>query len=184
MSTRQKLIALCDLDGTLIDSDAALANAFVVLGVERSDITFGHVLADECDRLGLSVSDYLDAYDASHARPFDGVEQLVAGFNRWAICSNKHPQSGNAELSRLGWNPELALFADAFDGPKQLQPVLDALAVTAEQVVFLGDTAHDRRCAAEAGVRFALAGWNPRAVAEAGDLVMTHPHEFLELLGV
>ena len=177
MSTSHKLIAICDLDGTLIDSDDALANAFVALGVDRSQITFGHVLAEECDRLGLLVADYLAVYDPAQATPFDGVAELVARFERWAICSNKHPQSGNAELSRLGWNPELALFADAFVGPKQLQPVLDALAVTAEQVVFLGDTAHDRRCAAEAGVRFALAGWNPRAVAEAGDLVMFTPRE-------
>jgi hypothetical protein len=35
----------------------------------------------------------------------------------------------------------------------------------------------------EAGVKFALAGWNPRAEAQPGDLVVSHPLEFLELLG-
>jgi hypothetical protein len=62
-------------------------------------------------------------------------------------------------------------------------PVLELLAISPDQVIFLGDTAHDRRCAKEAGVSFALAGWNPRAEAQPGDLVVSHPLEFLELLG-
>jgi phosphoglycolate phosphatase-like HAD superfamily hydrolase len=57
------------------------------------------------------------------------------------------------------------------------------LEITPEQAVFLGDTAHDRQCAMEAGVRFVLAGWNPRATPQPGDLVMSHPLELLELLG-
>jgi len=40
-------IAVCDLDGTLVDSDVALADAFLALGVQRSEITSGPVLADE-----------------------------------------------------------------------------------------------------------------------------------------
>jgi phosphoglycolate phosphatase-like HAD superfamily hydrolase len=50
--------------------------------------------------------------------------------------------------------------------------------------VFIGDTAHDRACAARAGVRFALAGWNPRALATAdpADLVLEHPTAVLDLL--
>lgn len=175
-------IAVCDLDGTLIDSDAALADAFVALGIDRDEITFGHVLAEECHRLGLSVEDYLAAYDPSQAQPFPGVEELVSELGRWAVCSNKHPVSGYAELERLQWFPEIALFADAFGGPKELQPVLQLLAVSAEDVVFLGDTAHDRACALNAGVCFALAGWNPRAVAEQGDIVLSHPLELFELL--
>ena len=54
-------LAVCDLDGTLVDSDAALRAAFVALGVPVEEVTFGHVLADECVRLGLDVEDYLDA---------------------------------------------------------------------------------------------------------------------------
>jgi len=175
-------IAVCDLDGTLIDSDAALADAFVALGIAREEITFGHVLAEECHRLGLSVEDYVAAYDPAQAQPFPGVEELVSELGRWAVCSNKHPVSGYAELERLQWSPEIALFADAFGGPKELQPVLQLLAVSAADVVFLGDTAHDRSCALNAGVCFALAGWNPRAVAEQGDIVLSHPLELFELL--
>jgi len=182
-SAPKRIVAVCDLDGTLIDSDSALVDAFVALGIDREEITFGHVLADECVRLGLSVGDYVAAYDTTQALPFAGVTELLASLDRWAVCSNKHPVSGGAELERLQWFPEAALFADAFRGPKQLTPLLEMLEITPEQAIFLGDTAHDRQCAMEAGVRFVLAGWNPRATQRPGDLVMSHPLELLELLG-
>ena len=174
--------AICDLDGTLIDSDAALVDAFLALGVDRSDISFGHVIEQECARLGISLDAYLHAYDTTASIPFPGVEELVTSLDRWAICSNKHPVSGTAELTRLRWRPQLAMFADAFDGPKRLEPVLAALGLEPEQVVFLGDTDHDRRCAMEAGVDFALAGWNPRATPAEDDLVLDAPIELLDLL--
>ena len=50
-----------DFDGTLVDSDEELVRAFVVLGVDRSEITFGHAIAVEVERLGLSLDDYADA---------------------------------------------------------------------------------------------------------------------------
>ena len=174
--------AICDLDGTLLDSDAALVAAFMALGIDRSVISFGHVIAEECHRLGLSLDDYVAAYDVDAAAPFPGVPELVDRLGQWAICSNKHPTSGTAELLRLGWRPSVAMFAHRFVGPKQLTPVLEALALHPDRVVFLGDTDHDRRCADEAGVQFALAGWNPRAVARPGDTVLEDPLELLELL--
>ncbi|MCU1452132.1 MAG: gph, partial [Acidimicrobiales bacterium] len=145
------MIGVFDLDGTLLDTDEALVGTFVALGVRREEITFGHVLDEECARFGLSVEDYVTRYDADLAQPFPGVAELVAGLDRWGVCSNKHPTSGRAELDRLGWRPDVALFADAFGGPKRLQPVLDALGVPAAAVVFVGDTAHDRACAAAVG---------------------------------
>ncbi len=175
-------IAVCDLDGTLVDSDAALAEAFLALGVAPSQITYGHVLSEECQRLGIAIEDYLAAYDSSKALPFPGVSQLIAQLDRWAICSNKHPDSGAAELARFDWSPDVALFADSFNGPKQLEPVLDALDVSPNDVVFLGDTDHDRQCAKNAGVTFALAGWNTRSNAQRNDVVLSHPLELLELL--
>ncbi len=176
------LVPVFDLDGTLVDSDEALAAAFVALGVPRRSVTFGHVLEAECERLGIGLADYLDAYDEDQAQPFTGVAALVAELSFWAVCSNKHPRSGRAELARLGWHPQVALFSDAFDGPKQLEPVLAAIGMGATDVVFVGDTAHDRACAAAVGARFALAGWNPRAQPETGDLVLTRPQDLLAVL--
>jgi HAD superfamily hydrolase (TIGR01549 family) len=176
-----------DLDGTLIDTDAALLAPFVAAGVPAEAVTFGHVLTDECERLGVSLDFYLDHYDEEQSQPFAGVVELVAEvarLGRWAVCSNKHPRSGRAELARLGWEPEIALFSDAFDGPKRLEPVLEELGVTASDIVFVGDTAHDRVCAREVGVRFGLAGWNPRARGEDGDVVLARPADVLDLMSL
>ena len=170
-----------DLDGTLLDTDAGLRDAFVSLGVPADEVTFGHVLADECTRLGLTVEQYLDHYDDTLAQPFAGVPELVASLDRWAVCSNKHPRSGRAELTRLGWDPEPAMFSDVFGGPKRLEPVLDVLGLTGDDVVFVGDTDHDRACADEVGCRFVLAGWNPRAHPAPADLVARHPLDVLDL---
>lgn len=178
-----RLVPVFDLDGTLLDSDAALVAPFVALGVPEEDITFGHTLAAECARLGISVGAYLDAYDVEAARPFPGAHELVAGLDRWAVCSNKHPRGGVPELARLGWTPDVALFADAFDyAGKTLGPVLELLDLSAAEIVFIGDTGHDRRCAVDVGCRFAWAGWNPRAAPTPGDHVLAAPAELHALL--
>lgn len=176
-------VPIFDLDGTLLDSDAALADAYVALGVPRERVTFGHVVTEECARLGIDVADYLAAYDSAGVRPFDGIPTLLAGLARWAVCSNKHGPAGRAELARLGWEPNVAKFADAFDGPKSLRPVLDALGVAAGECLFVGDTDHDLRCARDAGVRFVVAGWNPRTADLTGDERIERPADLLDLLG-
>jgi HAD superfamily hydrolase (TIGR01549 family) len=172
-------LPIFDLDGTLVDSDEALVAPFVALGVPREDITFGHVLADECARLGVDVDSYLAHYDAEAAQPFVGVEELLNEIDRWAVCSNKQSESGRRELERLGWQPEVALFSDAFDGPKSVEPVLDALGASPDEVVFVGDTEHDRRIAVAAEVPFGLAAWNPRARPAPGDVVLATPSDVL-----
>lgn len=168
-----------DLDGTLIDSDEALIAPFVALGVPRAQITFGHVLADECARLGITVEDYLDHYDSTRVVPFAGVEAMLRRLTRWAVCSNKHPSAAHRELEQLAWSPDVALFSDAFGGPKRLEPVLDALGLGRDEVVFVGDTEHDRDIALDLGVPFGLAAWNPRAEAMAGDVVLREPADVL-----
>ena len=176
-----------DLDGTLLDSDAALAAPFVALGVPLASVTYGHVVADECARLGVSVDDYLSRYDLDAAEPFAGVDAVVRALPRWAVCSNKARRLGLAELARLGWQPEVALFADDFGGgAKRLGPVLEALGRGDGDVLFVGDTDHDRTCAAAVGVPFALAAWNPRAagLAQPGDVVLRAPGSLLPLVDV
>src|SRR3954454_18319372 len=78
-----------DLDGTLIDSDEALVVPFVALGVPREEISFGHPIEVECARLGLTVADYIAAYDPGVTVPFDGVEDLLSELPSWSVCSNK-----------------------------------------------------------------------------------------------
>jgi phosphoglycolate phosphatase-like HAD superfamily hydrolase len=157
-----------DFDGTLVDSDAALLEAFVVLGVPAADVTYGHAVAEECDRLGLSLDDYVAAYDTAAAQPFPGVEELVAGLGRW-----------------LGWRPEVARFADAFGWRhKRLDPVLADLGLAAEAVLMVGDSEGDRWCAEQVGCRYAWAGWNERTrLADPEGLVLQSPSDVLGLIG-
>jgi phosphoglycolate phosphatase-like HAD superfamily hydrolase len=171
-----------DLDGTLVDSDRSLVEPFLRLGVHESEIRLGPLLVDECERLGVAVADYLALYDPSGVEPYPGIDDVVRSLDRWAVCSNKLRDDGLAQLARFGWEPSCALFAEDFGGaPKSLGPVLARLEVDADDVVFVGDTAHDRSCAHEVGATFLLAGWNPRArgSAQPDDLVLAEPSEVL-----
>ncbi len=174
-------MAVFDFDGTLVDSDEALIAPFLALGIDRSRISLGRLLADECAALGVSVDDYVARYDPTMSDPFPGIDQLLATLDRWGVCSNKLPESGASELARLGWTPTAQAFARG--APKSLVPVLADLGVTGDDVLYVGDTDHDRHCARDVGATFALAGWNPRAVARDGDRVLRDPADVLRLLG-
>jgi phosphoglycolate phosphatase-like HAD superfamily hydrolase len=176
----QLSVAVFDFDGTLVDSDEALIAPFLALGIDRSRIGVGRLLADECAALGVTVEDYIAHYDPMASQPFPGVDDLLAALDRWGVCSNKLPEAGVFELDRLGWVPSAQAFARG--APKTLVPVLVDLGVTGAEVLYVGDTDHDRACAREVGATFALAGWNPRAEPEAGELVLQVPGEVLDLL--
>ncbi|MBA2607905.1 MAG: HAD-IA family hydrolase [Actinobacteria bacterium] len=172
-----------DLDGTLVDSDRALVEAFVRCGIPAEAVTFGHVITDECARLGIALHDYIAAYDARDVQPFAGVDDALRKVERWAVASHKDRDMGRAELNAFGWSPEVAYFAQDFDGAKRLDVVLDVLGLGGDDVVFVGDTAHDRFAARDAGVRFVAAGWNARCDIRDGDLVAWRPEDVLEYLG-
>lgn len=181
MASTRIIAAIFDFDGTMIDSDEALVDPFVRLGVDRTRISFGHAIAPECDRLGISLDDYVDAYDVNSAKPYAGMDELVALLGRWAICSNKHPRSAEAELERLGWHPEVAMYADAFDWQhKELEPLLDHMGLDPDQVVMVGDSEGDLRCAENAGCQMIWAGWNERvAHANPAGEIIGEPAELL-----
>ena len=173
------LVPIFDLDGTLLDSDAALVAPFVALGVPAEDVTFGALLADECARLGVTVDDYLARYDEAAAMPFEGVDEPWSlELDRWAVCSNKHTASGHVPSSSV-WagSPRSRCSPMRSVDRSDSDRCSTSLDADAGDVVFVGDTDHDRRCAAAVGCRFALATWNPRARdSPAGpDIVLRTP---------
>ena len=172
-----------DLDGTLLDSDRALVEAFVRCGVPAESVTFGHLITDECARLGIPVETYIAAYEPKDVQPFAGVDAMLRAVPRWAVASHKDREVGRAELVALEWKPEVAYFAQDFGGPKRLDVLLDALGLGGDDVVFVGDTGHDRRAALNAGVRFVAAGWNARCEILDDDLVARSPSDILDYLG-
>jgi phosphoglycolate phosphatase-like HAD superfamily hydrolase len=179
------LVPLFDFDGTLVDSDVALTAPWHALGVDPDLVPLGLPLVEACRRAGVTVEAYVEHYDETAAVPFAGVVELVAQLGRWGLASNKLRAAGRRELARLGWVPDLALFSDDFGGEEKcLDPLLAALGLEADEVIYVGDTAHDRDCAAAVGARFALAGWNERARAgaQADDLVLDEPADLLRLL--
>jgi HAD superfamily hydrolase (TIGR01549 family) len=178
-------VVVFDFDGTLVDSDEALLMPFDRLGIPRSSVVMGSAVAEECDRLGVALDDYVGGYDTESVQPFAGVEAMLARLPRWAILSNKHPAPARRELQRLGWDPELVMCADAFDwGHKALEPMLDVLGLGPDQIALVGDSEGDLRCADAVGCRFVWAGWNDRVRAGAvvGEVAAT-PADVLGLLG-
>ncbi|OWY61531.1 hypothetical protein B7486_63305, partial [cyanobacterium TDX16] len=68
-----------DWDGTLLDTDQALLAPFVALGVAEEDVPWGNPLGEACAALGISMDEYLAAYDPALTVPWPGVHELVAG---------------------------------------------------------------------------------------------------------
>lgn len=179
-------VVVFDFDGTLVDSDEALLAPFDVLGVDRDEVVMGSAVAEECDRLGIAMEDYVAAYDTEVVVPYEGIERMLARIPRWAVLSNKHPRSANAELGRLGWQPEALMCADSFGwAHKSLAPMLGVLGIGASEVVMVGDSGGDLRCAREVGCRFIWAGWNSRvrAAAPPGETA-ADPPALLSALGL
>lgn len=179
-------LVVFDFDGTLVDSDEALRAAFRANGVDPEGIEMGLPVAAACSEAGISVEAYVRAYDTEVVVPYPGIADLLGALPRWAVLSNKHPDSALAELRRLGWEPDALMCADAFGWDhKSLLPMLDALGLSGAEVVMVGDSAGDLRCAEEAGARFVWAGWNQRVrdLAPAGEVAGT-PSALLALLGL
>ena len=177
-------VVIFDFDGTLIDSDEPLLVPFDRLGVDRSEVIMGSAVAEECERLGIDLDDYVSNYDTTVAQAFPGVDSMLTEIPRWAIVSNKHPDSAAKELNRLGWKPEATMCADAFDWKhKSLIPMVQHLGLCAEQVVLVGDSGGDLLCAEELGCRFIWAGWNERVrqLQPEGETALT-PSALLTLI--
>lgn len=88
--------------------------------------------------------------------------------------------------------PYLHLFdeivtADLVEAPKphpsSLQRLMSRQGLKAEEILFVGDTIHDSRCAESAKVDFVLAGWGARCPETIPALhTLMHPYEIAEMV--
>lgn len=76
---------------------------------------------------------------------------------------------------------DLVEFPKPHPGP--LLRLMERQGLKAHEILFVGDTIHDSRCAESAGVDFVLAGWGaryPETIPSLHDLV--HPYEIAEMV--
>lgn len=186
---------LFDLDGTLLDSkgdlaDAAnaarrelglppLADADVEQHTGWGMAALLRGVLPEADVAGLARArdvfiDYYRGHLAVRSRPYPTVEAMFEALrgHRLGLVTNKPAMFTVPLLQALGWTHrfDTVVCGDTLPqrkpAPEPLLHAIDALGLTPDACVFVGDTPIDRETAANAGVRFASVSWG-RAAAEA-----------------
>lgn len=136
------------------------------------------VAADE-RLLERALQSYVAFYEAAPAvktKLFPHVRQdlrmLGEGGLRLGICTNKTHHLAQRVLRELGLERrfEVVLGADAVSNrkphPGHLLAVISAMRLEASEVLYVGDTGIDQRCARAAGVRFCAVDWGGGAPLE------------------
>lgn len=203
-----KCVAL-DVDGMLINTEQAIFHSLgrvlkEELGreftAEEMEVSIGmlgeHTMAlfnvpDPAGALKRWYA-YLDEARGMNAL-YPGVELTVrklkeAGYTVAVVTSRKRFEMDDEPLLE----PLRAYFdevvtADLVEAPKPhpapLLRLMERQGLKAEEILFVGDTIHDSRCAQNAGVDFVLAGWGaryPETIPSLHDLM--HPYEIAELI--
>lgn len=196
-----------DVDGTLIDSkEAILASLREVLreelGREFPEEELVPVLgipgARGLARLGVpDVPAALAKWDA-YVRQYDhlitvfpGIEETLTALREAGVTlglvTSKTRVEFDHDFRRLGLTDYFNAIVCADDTPRHKpdpDPILKLLADTGlhpTDVVYVGDTVYDSRCARAAGVKFALALWGTLNPAVPCDYRVQHPSDLLRL---
>lgn len=181
-------LLICDLDGTLVDSQPGIAEAIrqacSAAGIEPREPLDDALVGPPLDELlrrvtGLSEGEVLDrlrdgfmeAYDGYACRltvPFAGVEEMLesmlargAGL---ALATNKRQNPTALILEALGWQNRFCV-VETVDSRQpsprsKAQMLRDILDVSSPAVAaYLGDTAADVEAAQAASVPCIVAGW-------------------------
>jgi phosphoglycolate phosphatase len=178
-------LILFDLDGTLVDSAADIANAFnYAIGlhgippVSRAEIEamLGEGMAlimkkfDEWKELGVDPTtirkhfrEYYLEHIAVYSAPYPGVEdtlQRLKDFKK-AVVSNKLEVFTTKTLKQLRLLHYFDLVAGGDSGPERkpspqaILSVLSRLGVSADETLMVGDTSYDIEAGRGAGVKTA-----------------------------
>jgi HAD superfamily hydrolase (TIGR01549 family) len=179
---------LFDIDGTLIDSGAALCRSFVKVMTEETGrevraeeyarhwgtpglqtfIDFG-IVGEERIARGVERWDRYFREMQTSIPPFPGIEELLKelsqqGFVLGVVTSKTHKEldASFAPLSIANYLPHRVTSDDAKrpkPAPDPLLEIVKRLGAEKKDCLYVGDTIFDSRCAQDAEIDFALACW-------------------------
>lgn len=163
------------------------ARALLRRGLEASGV---EPTAEEMEASFQTLLTYYNAHIADHSYPFDGIVDLLSAWRadgiKLGVCTNKMMSSTERLLAEL----DLTRYFDAVLGGdslpirkpdrRHLLAVLDALSMSPENAVMIGDSANDLATARNAGVPVVLVsfGYTPTPAADLGaEAVIDHFNE-------
>ena len=174
------MLAVFDLDGTVIDSTRVLLEAheaaWASVGVEcppKEAILelIGLPLIDTMQKLGpdhdavVLAEVYSQAYvkAAHHERLFDGMAELLAKPFRAAVATGKSQRGAERVVKQFGFENrfEIVLGGNSVPRPKPNPDMLHAImdATGTKDLVMIGDTTYDLEMAHAAGVKAIGVSW-------------------------
>lgn len=198
-----------DIDGTLLDTEAALISSLQRLALEElnrdltpSELRFAFGIPGEDTLRRLGVPDlhracqkwirYFNEF-SSNVRLFDGIQDTLAKLYHegipMGIVTSKTREEFIYSFSPFGLDHYFRVVVCADDTEKHKpcpEPVLKFLELAGadkSKTVYIGDTIYDAECALGAGVAFGLAVWGAgRSEGIPATHILQNPSQILDLV--
>lgn len=197
-----------DVDGTLIDTKHAVMQSLqetlhTLTGtaptLESLTFSLGIPGADALRKIEIAdipAAMTLWENNMEHYRHtvsiFDGIPEVLSqltqsGYRLGVVTSETRTELAQ-DFGRLGLNPWFQTIICADDTPEHkpspapLFKYMELTKTAPGELLFIGDSSYDTRCAAGAGVDFALAGWGCFEDGLKADYYLKKPSDLLPLL--
>ena len=199
-----------DIDGTLIDTEYAVLHSLrdtaaqwtgCAPGLDTLRFALGITGEDALVRLGFAPGDipaaiaqwnrYMARY-ASRIVVFAGVPELLKGLRaagcRLGVVTSKTREEYRQDFAPFGLCGYFDTVVCADDtarhkpDPAPLAHYLAQAGADPARTLYVGDSAYDSRCAAGAGVPFALALWGGHVPLPPAQCLLHRPRQLLALL--
>lgn len=196
-----------DVDGTLIDTETACLLSLrdlikEELGQDRKTEDLKFCLG-RAGKDSLTMAGFLDwkkSYDRwleilaeydNEVKVFDGLREVLEVLQKegyqLGVVTSRNLKGAVMDLRAHGIESYFKTIVCCDDTekhkpfPDPLLKYLEKNNCDSSEVLYLGDTEHDLKCAGGADIDFALAGWGAPVMLEA-KYVLRHPSELLELV--
>lgn len=197
-----------DVDGTLIDTKytvmQSLQDTLKTLtgdtwALERLTFSLGIPGADALSKIGIAdIPSAMALWDKNMETYrhtvciFDGIPDVLEKLSRTGFGLGVVTSETRAELAqdfgRLGLSPWFQTIICADDTPEHKPspaPLLKYMELTGtvgSELLFIGDSSYDSRCASGADVDFALAGWGCFENGLKADYYLKKPEDLLSVI--